>query len=752
MSHRLTFSAAVIAAALAPLPAIAQEAGSPAVMASSFDTLTDGFTKTIEVGGAPAATDSFLLGKYTGAATNGSFGVANFALRQRDQYDSGGTRNWELIGTNLGLTSRSVAAKFANQGAFGVSFFYNEIPFYQSDSAASVFSNAGSARLSLPSNLPLNTTPALGAQLGSWLHPQAFHLDRKIVGGGFNVLSSGWQFATTFSREQKDGLKEQSLTVNARTDPVAFPEPVSYTTNTFDATASYNTRAAQLQLGYIFSGFSDANAAALLPSPFMGLAGQGVGAISQWALPASNTAHDLNVAGAYNLGEATRVNVNLGYGLQLQNDPLLPYTQNPAIVTEPLLRQSLDGRVRTSLAQFKINSAITRRFDVTASYTYDQRHNETPRERWVSLEEPEWLPLVNWNVPYGFTDQSARIDAGYRLPTRTRVSAGYLHQVRDRTYADVLTSTEDSARIKVSQDYRIGNAYVSYLHADRTGSAYNSAAFDFAAGNLPSTTPLLPYPNNAAQSNGYLLEPNYYLFRRVFEADRARREVKTGTTLDLANRLSLDVSGRRAIDSFGNSPFGVQDMKSWSETADLAYAMGDSLELHGFYTRESSLNDQQSLGSTGITTNTRTPQWTWTSAWQDVVDTIGVGATLSVGNVTIGPRYERSAGNTDINVVSGPGAGTSAQWMSKPVPTIVTRSSGAKIAAEYALPRNASIRVVYDYEQLSTQDPMLNTGALPAVQTLFPTAGAITNGWLVGGDASGAYHLHIVTTSVIWRF
>lgn len=752
---RITFTlfGVAILGALAPsTPVFAQEAGAPAVMASSVDLLGK-YTGAVEAGIGPQSSDSFVLGKYTGLVDQGAFGVGNFTLRGRDPYDSGRRRSWELVGTNLGLTSRSIGAKYGIQGSFGLSLFYNEIPFYQSDTAYSIFGNAGAAALSLPSNVPLNTTPTLGRQLNTYLHPEEFNLDRKIVGGGLNVVGSGgWQFVTNFSRERKTGLKEQSLSVNVRTDPVTFPEPVGYDTSAFDATASLNRRELQLQLGYNFSGFSNDTDAAIIPSPFMGVAGQGVGALSQYALPPGNTAHDINLAAGYNIGQTTRVNVNLGYGLQLQNEPLLPYTRNKAVTAESLPLTSLDGRVRTSLAQFKVTTQPAKRFDLSASYTYDTRRNETPRAEWASIMEPEWDDIVNWNTPFGFTDQNARIDAGYRLPTRTKLSAGYQRQVRDRTYAEVLTNTENTARVRVSQDFKIGNAYVSYLRSSRTGSDYISGAFDFAAGNLPVTTPLLPYPNNRAQANGYLLEPNYIGFRRYFEADRTRGEVKAGTNFDIVEGLSLELSARRTTDDYGSSPYGVQDSKSSSAAADLAYAYTDQLEIHGFYTHEATLNNQMSLGSAGITGNLPIPQWTWTSAYDDVVDTIGFGATFTAGKLKIGPRYERSRGNTDINVVSGRGNGSSAQWMSKPVPTIATTSYGAKLVADYALQDNASVRLVYDYEHLDTLDPFLNTGPLPTAQTLFPTAGAVTNGWLFGGDASGTYRIHVFAASIVWKF
>src|SRR4029079_13960800 len=137
-------------------------------------------------------------------------------------------------------------------------------------------------------------------------------------------------------------------------------------------------------------------------------------------------------------------------------------------------------------------------------------------------------------------------------------------------------------------------------------------------------------------------------------------------------------------------------------------------DVHGFYSYESNLNDQTSLASTGIVSNIATPQWTWTNNYHDRVQTVGLGTSWNAIGKTlkIGYRYELSLGNTDINVVSGPGAGTSAQYVSKPVSPVSTSSYGSKFFGDYLVRTNVTLRVLYDYEHLNTEDPALNTGPL----------------------------------------
>ncbi len=757
MTTKYTLRAMTLCSALlVPVAATAQDAGTPAAAASSIDDSISAYTDAIEAGVGFQSSGSFRFGKYTGLTDKGAFGLGNVVIRRHDAWDSGGTRRWQLLGTNLGLTSREISGKYGNQGLWGVSVSYNQIPFYQSDTASTIFGNVGGAALTLPANLPTNTNPTLGLQLLPFLHPQDFSLERKVVGGGLSFQpGSQWQFSTNVSHEHKDGIKEQSLSVNVRTDPTFFPEPVNYDTDTFEASAAYNRHAVQLQFGYNFSNFTDNNNAVLLPSPFLGVVNQGVGAISQWALPASSSAHEINFASAYAITPTTRVNVNLGYGLQLQNEPLLPYTRNPNFPADSLPRSSLDGQVQTYLAQFKATAQPAQKLDLSASYTYDKRANHTPQNPYMSMQEPEWLKLLMWSVPYGFTNQTAKLDASQRFWKGTRLALGYEYRELERTFAEVTKQKEHTLRAKLSQDFGSGNSYVSYSHGSRTGSLYQPYAFDFALGNLAPTTPLLPYPNNG-EFSGYLLEPNFYLFRRFFEADRTRNEVKVGSNLDVAQSLSLELSGRQTKDDYAHSAYGITGANSWAADADLAYTGAEGVELHGFYTYESIGSDQTSLASTGIVQNTPTSQWTWNGHYQDRVHTLGAGATWEVieGVLKLGPRYEMTLATTDIDAVTGPGAGTSAQYVSKPVPSITTSTRGLKLFGEYKFKPNAVFRLVYDFEHLNTKDPALNTGPIPntATTALTGVVGAPSYGWLLGGDTSGAYDIHVITASVIWRF
>src|SRR3990172_3579280 len=65
-------------------------------------------TSSVEVGAGWVSTDSFKFGEYSGLEDRGFFGLGNVEVYRRSPYDGDSTQYWELTGTNLGLTSRSV--------------------------------------------------------------------------------------------------------------------------------------------------------------------------------------------------------------------------------------------------------------------------------------------------------------------------------------------------------------------------------------------------------------------------------------------------------------------------------------------------------------------------------------------------------------------------------------------------------------------------------------------------------------------
>src|SRR5580704_444295 len=124
MTSKFTRQALLLSGTLlVPAAATAQYAGTPAAAVSTISNPTAATTDAIEVGAGDQSSGSFRFGKYTGLTDNGALGVSNVLIRERDAWDSSSTRFWEVLGTNLGLTSRAISGGVGNQGLWSASAF-----------------------------------------------------------------------------------------------------------------------------------------------------------------------------------------------------------------------------------------------------------------------------------------------------------------------------------------------------------------------------------------------------------------------------------------------------------------------------------------------------------------------------------------------------------------------------------------------------------------------------------------------------
>ena len=70
---------------------------------------------------------SAYFGRYTGLEDKGWYAIGDLKLHAGDAWDSGETGYADLVGTNLGLDSRTINGKFGQQGTWGITFGYDQI-------------------------------------------------------------------------------------------------------------------------------------------------------------------------------------------------------------------------------------------------------------------------------------------------------------------------------------------------------------------------------------------------------------------------------------------------------------------------------------------------------------------------------------------------------------------------------------------------------------------------------------------------
>ncbi len=745
---------------------------------------------TVELGIGYQSEKSAAFGRYTGQAEPGPLAVSNFTSIGGSAWDSGQTDTWEVMGTDLGSTSRRVSATMGQQGLWNLSVLFDESPFHQSDTGSVIFNHVGSNVLGLPSgvltpsqtNAPTTNTAtgtasqANGYTLQRFLTRQDFGTDRKTesLDGRFKP-SEDWTFNTSLSHEHKEGLQERSLAIGGGRsgDSVFFPQPVDYDTDNFEATANYKLDNVWMTFGYTFSKFTDNNTSLLVPSPFtvtssattgaavsVNGARVPVGTLNQIALPPSNMAHNINLGLTAAITPTTRLNVDFGYGLQVQDDPLLPYASSshpllPVLASQlaPLPRTTTNGEVETYHGQVRFSAEPLPKLDLSASYSYDGTDDRTPKSLFKSVDEAE-VALWNLdNVPYSFSKQTAKLDAGYRFSTGTRLAATANFDDTTRSIAEVLNQQTATGQFKVTQTIPFGTASVSYQHGVRRGSTDQPGAFFLAmTGTEPTST-----------------QDNAPSFRRFYEADRTRDGYKLGFEVSPADTLSITLAGRLTNDNYPQSPLGLRRSDSWATDADIGYSPVQGLTIHAFYTFEEVATDSNALAGAGFSPDPNAPvpgtgtiasvAYAYGYHFVDRVHTAGLGATWDVIQETlkIGVDYAVSADFSDVkskgsglfNIGNSTLTNALGYAASSSVPTAMTFSNSVKLFCDYTFLPGLTLRLTYRYAQQETNDPLLDTGALPNVSAPGVTA---SYPYLFAGETNPNYNVHLAVASLIYKF
>jgi len=695
----------------------------------------------IDVGAGYVSGKSFYFGRFTGLVDPG-FAVGDVVIHARDPWDSGGTRYWDVEGTDLGLTSRSFTVDYGEQGTWGLKFYYDGIPYYASDSFHSIFNKNGSIQSGIAPGSVTNANSLTGKLTTFDVSTQ-----RDIYGGNLHYQTGDWVFSTNIRQEHKEGIKENSFVYGST--PVSpsyaaittgalayFPEPVNYDTGRYEAMAQYNGRTLQAQLSYNFLVFNDNVTAFHAQNPFAlnaATVGPGAGGVTTWySTPPSNSAHQIKAQVAYNVLPTTRLNVNFAYGLQMQNDPFAPSTGNPNVVGTSVPRSSFNGLINNIYGNAAITSAPLENLDLRASYTIDDRDNMSPRNAYTTAVADTTTISTNFNIPYSYLKQKATAEAGYRVLPQTKITFDYAYDSTVRSYADTKDVTENvfggKVRSNLMEDV---NGSLGYSHAMRDAHNYNQFA-PWAFINFGTNEDF----------NG--------LFK-YFEASRTRDEVKGMLDFSPSHEWSGSFMVKYDNDDYSKSTLGLRNNDSISLGPDLTWQPSDDLTLHGYYTYERVFYNQNDVYSTSTSCNSNGFTMTaacngeWNGKTTDQVHTVGFEADWKAipDKLKIKVGYNLSYGNTNFVISDGGalalGAPANASLVTAPLPDVVSLLNSLNLRAEYNLMPDVTLFAGDTLSRLDYQD-------------FAYTASTIYSTGLLSGDSKPSYFINVVFMGVRYHF
>ena len=703
---------------------------------------------TIEFGFNYVSDDSFRFGRYTGLNDQGVSGLFNLDVLHRGAYNSDSADYWSFRVSNLGLDSREAAFELGRQGKFRVRVDYDQIPIFRSDSARTIFDGAGSNNLTLPSNWVGGSNTAGMTQLLADLKPVELKTERHRTGVSVSgVLSRNWGFSASYKHEDKEGTKSIGGGFgNSGGNPRAaiLPEPVDYLTQEIETTLRYSNGKLQVEASYYLSLFSDRNNALSWSNPYTAISGWDAsagfpGGQGQLALPPDNRFQQFSLDAGYNISDRTRISASVARGRMTQNDAFLPYTDIPALaasITQPLPRDSLNGKIDTTVVNLRIASRPWDNFSWNAAYRYDNRDNKTPRDEYVYIggdSQTQDTSLTSshrrFNEPYSYKEEQFKADASWRMFGHTDLIFGAQHSKIDRTYSERERADEDTYNIGLNSEISERfSGHFRYTHAQRDGSTY--------FGN---------HPLHEGFSEDYVATvpgdfENLPGLRKYFLANRDRDQVSWLASFTPNEAWTLGASVDYARDDYNKSELGLVGAKIGSLSLDAVYAPSPLWSVYANFTREKLSSDQNGHSFSGggsVLSQAFDPTRDWFVAHRDRVNSFAAGYKRSMADnrLDFGVDYLYSRTHSDLDFAVGP------SLLTAPLPSTVSELNSLDISGTYKIDDKWSMRMDLWYERFHSTD-----WAVDGI-----TENTLANVILLGED-SPDYHVYVVSLSFLYRF
>lgn len=635
---------------------------------ASHFTLPD---SSISVGAGFLAGEREQLGIYDGLDDDGAHLLLDADIRIRDE----ATGTWKTLqATNLGLESREIKGGIEQQGNWGVSLGYNQIPRTTPYIVNTGIQGVGTTSQVVPKP---GIVPGTGRDLQMGTERDIVTLElHKYLTPRLNAKLS-------FKNEQRDGTRHWGRGAQ----PEFAAEPIDSQTRQLDAILSYVGERLQLQGGYSGSWFDNANS--LVDTIYSGDNPAVLANHIYLSLPLDNQAHQLFIDGGYSFSPTTRASFKASYTHATQ-DEHLPTADiaGLALATAP---SSLNGEINTTLLQADITARPMPQLNLLANLRYHNVDDETPAHLIVSSGGTDVHA-----TPLSYETVSGKLEGVYRFSGGFNLIAGIDHSSQDRTVpvgtldaggADTeryvpfraeLDETTYRIQVRRTLSSTLNGAY-TISHSRRDGSPFSEAEHSLGGIN----------PINIADR----------------ERDKQRLTLDWTPNKDLGLQFNIE----DAHDDYGPGihQYGLKNGSALLISLDADYAINDRWRVTAWFSHDDTKARQFAGRWDRITEDHEADR---DSRLQDIGNSFGMGIT---GQVT--PRF-KVGGNlqwmhsktTYEDIITtdptNPGGDPAYPTGMSPLPDIKNTITRIKLYGQYAIKKNADLRVDLVHERWKTDD------------------------------------------------
>ena len=523
---------------------------------------SDGLAGEVAVGPGYVSGDNADFGNFGGLEEEGAF----LALGTDLWYRGADGRYVLVYGDRLGLDSRQLSIEGGRQGLFGLSLDWKEIPWVWSRDTRSPYVGAGTANQSLPAGWVSPGNTADMTLLESSLRPINIGHQREILGLGAELKHpSAWRSRVDFQQITRDGnfVKGASFLFTG-TELVA---PLDQETRLVEAAVGYVRDQWQLEVAYQVSQFESGDASVRWDNPFPAFNGGDRGELS---LAPDNEFHQFVFSGYWRPMRSLNMAGQVAFGRATQDERFLAPTLNQSLSPSPLPVSSLDGKVDTRIANFRVNGHFSDRLRGRLVLRYDERDNATAEHLFGVVATDTFVVGPYRNKPYSYERSSVEAGLDFRVARELTLSASARRQTTDRNLQEVEEATLRAFTLaaRATPDERL-SLRAQFTREERS--------------NDLDPNLLDPFEN-----------PN---LRRFHFAEKDRDFLRVAADYAFSERWSAGVFAEFADERYGDTLIGLSEANDRIFGLDVSASLSRHVSASAFIARE--FLDAEILGSDG---------------------------------------------------------------------------------------------------------------------------------------------------------
>lgn len=711
-------------------------------------------SNSIQLGGLNVSSDSAKFGEYNGLDESELYGIANIDVRGGNAYgEGGGIMRWQIKGTDLGTSSRELAATVSSQGQWSLGIGYDELKHNLTDGYQTPYlGRMGGNQFSLPAGFgTVADTNLMTTTQKATFHTIDVSSKRKNTSftAGYNI-NPEWDVTLDINHLNQSGAKLMAFASAANTAAPALlgqrvsilPTPTNYTTDTVNLAVNWAGDTAHLNVAYFGSFFQNEYNRV----NFTTFAG--ANATQTMSTAPDNHFHQLNLLGGYVFSPHTKLAGGLSYGRNTQDDSFAYDTfMNPA---SP--KSSLNGVVINTHGDLKLTDNTIKNLTLSAGVKYDERDNRTESNIYSFKavgNAGTGGAAIYPNTPLSNRKTQWELAGDYRISSKQHIRLAYNrenisrwcnHYAVNANYpagTNCVVAT-DSADDMLSANYKLNasenlhlNAGYSYSDRDTDSDSKAIAAFNSTRGNVSGGTV------KGINAGDYL---GFYPY---FNASRKQQTLKAGVDWQAHEKLSLGLNGRYTDDDY-DSQYGVQKGNTWSLNLDSTFNYSNNGSISAYISkahRERDMTNVQSAVPIILT-------------WSNQLDDDDITFGLSAKHGGLMKRKLELSGDLTYSLAET-GYGTQLNYTLVPtacsalsintcgqLPDIKNKLLQLKLIGDYKVSKHENVAVAYQYQRLTSSDYFYSpyqTGATP--REVLPT-----------NQQDGSYSVNLVTATYTYTF